>query len=175
MSGLIPARAGNTNSTQYSPMLARAHPRSRGEHELDTVFPNAGEGSSPLARGTPRYLTSIRRMTGLIPARAGNTRHWRGRTCRLGAHPRSRGEHRHSIPIERAFAGSSPLARGTPERCLTQQGFLGLIPARAGNTRAAREGRPGARAHPRSRGEHAIAQRRTTAPRGSSPLARGTL
>ena len=52
-------------------------------------------------------------------------------------------------------------------------GSLGLIPARAGTTYRAASEWQGLRAHPRSRGDHAISSRpRRTLP-GSSPLARG--
>ena len=52
--------------------VAKAHPRSRGEHQLVYGFANEITGSSPLARGTLRLeshgVTNLR----LIPARAGN-------------------------------------------------------------------------------------------------------
>ena len=50
--GLIPARAGNTFNQQAGAFLARAHPRSRGEHPLERRSGERGRGSSPLARGT---------------------------------------------------------------------------------------------------------------------------
>ena len=51
---------------------------------------------------------------------------------------------------------------------------MGLIPARAGNTYAQKCPCPAPRAHPRSRGEHAIAALCENTEEGSSPLARGT-
>ena len=70
--------------------------------------------------------------------------------------------------------GSSPLARGTLRRCRARCSWLGLIPARAGNTHS--NGRWPARwgAHPRSRGEHSPVSVMTGNHTGSSPLARGT-
>ena len=49
---LIPARAGNitVRAIGYSP--SSAHPRSRGEHLVDSGKALIGGGSSPLARGT---------------------------------------------------------------------------------------------------------------------------
>ena len=70
--------------------------------------------------------------------------------------------------------GSSPLARGTPSSSIYGASLIGLIPARAGNTRAIRHPRCPCRAHPRSRGEHTAAASIPCSGWGSSPLARGT-
>ena len=79
-------------------------------------------------------------MSGLIPARAGNTLHRGCPNSRTWAHPRSRGEHGFRDDGKPHVEGSSPLARGT--RAGQANGMLrrGLIPARAGNTRTARLG-----------------------------------
>ena len=50
--GLIPARAGNTAQVHAKLVLARAHPRSRGEHGDGDCHLVSLSGSSPLARGT---------------------------------------------------------------------------------------------------------------------------
>ena len=71
--GLIPARAGNTGFLYVPRALPRAHPRSRGEHLENDAMPTGEQGSSPLARGTPLMLIVQQAVTGLIPARAGNT------------------------------------------------------------------------------------------------------
>ena len=93
MSGLIPARAGNTLHRGCPNSRTWAHPRSRGEHGFrDDGKPHV-EGSSPLARGTPPERTFNFSLTGLIPARAGNTERFMERCHDVGAHPRSRGEH----------------------------------------------------------------------------------
>ena len=90
---LIPARAGNTDCSDWLSPRAPAHPRSRGEHSGAITSPSAMVGSSPLARGTRAAEERQRIRFRLIPARAGNT------PCRVPgrsgypAHPRSRGEH----------------------------------------------------------------------------------
>ena len=71
--GLIPARAGNTAGDQDEGDNAPAHPRSRGEHASTRSEVNSSWGSSPLARGTLRWLLDNVVRPGLIPARAGNT------------------------------------------------------------------------------------------------------
>ena len=112
------------------------------------------KGSSPLARGTPVMHTPHEVQNGLIPARAGNTSGIRIGAEHLGAHPRSRGEHRTKSSVGGAWRGSSPLARGTQAH--------GHLPVTAPV------------AHPRSRGEHGLISVAFDAPVGSSPLARGT-
>ena len=91
--GLIPARAGNTSTPYSIRTLARAHPRSRGEHECECECHETVGGSSPLARGTRVVSYPLFGAVGLIPARAGNTSGWRGTFSMTWAHPRSRGEH----------------------------------------------------------------------------------
>ena len=113
---LIPARAGNTKSAMKNDDSVSAHPRSRGEHVIWRVRGARRAGSSPLARGTLWVVCKDSLGVRLIPARAGNTLS----ECRVPhafpAHPRSRGEHCKVIRVELIEHGSSPLARGTPER-----------------------------------------------------------
>ena len=69
----IPARAGNTRSPGKSRRPITVHPRSRGEHLLDTSAACSFNGSSPLARGTRQQAPPPGRLPRFIPARAGNT------------------------------------------------------------------------------------------------------
>ena len=135
VAGLIPARAGNTRSSHGHHRVDGAHPRSRGEHRCASRCRLVWLGSSPLARGTPPRPFFRARRPGLIPARAGNTRLDKWQKCSSRAHPRSRGEHPSPGALEAAARGSSPLARGTRPNSRLRKGRLGLIPARAGNTR----------------------------------------
>ena len=154
--GLIPARAGNTIGFSGELARSRAHPRSRGEHKALARVVSDERGSSPLARGTQFHRRKHRRKLGLIPARAGNTAlHWL-QARHDGAHPRSRGEHLSHGGGVREDEGSSPLARGTPRLQPPRWHIMGLIPARAGNTRRGRAKWWWSWAHPRSRGEHTL-------------------
>ena len=72
-----------------------------------------------------------------------------------------------------AMAGSSPLARGARGKGRLDARYRGLIPARAGSTITGSVLIWPMRAHPRSRGEHAVASYQVEDPTGSSPLARG--
>ena len=133
-SRLIPARAGNTDSSIAPASVSAAHPRSRGEHIDNVTYAPAKGGSSPLARGTLWGTESVPIMSRLIPARAGNTTF----TLRLSvlnpAHPRSRGEHNTRYIFSSQKIGSSPLARGTQMCPKIRRHTVRLIPARAGNT-----------------------------------------
>ena len=111
--GLIPARAGNTLWVASRVCWPGAHPRSRGEHRCHRRLSPATGGSSPLARGTPMCPLGVASPVGLIPARAGNTLETGFLKFLVGAHPRSRGEHRRSFRRPDRHTGSSPLARGT--------------------------------------------------------------
>ena len=115
-----------------------------------------------------------RRRSGLIPARAGNTRGSGDVFLLEWAHPRSRGEHREPSVFLNNMRGSSPLARGTPRSSDPLYGSLGLIPARAGNTPSKSIISCHSWAHPRSRGEHHARRFGGRPGAGSSPLARGT-
>ena len=154
--------------------LPRAHPRSRGEHTSSLRLARLPRGSSPLARGTQQIRHGGQYRRGLIPARAGNTLARADRRGVHRAHPRSRGEHSPIVTASMVNKGSSPLARGTRRGALQSHRQLGLIPARAGNTRRSGTRRHRVWAHPRSRGEHNRVTEHAQGVQGSSPLARGT-
>ena len=156
-------------------ITARAHPRSRGDHLLHVLTGDRHRGSSPLARGPHFRLRVSTWGPGLIPARAGTTCALRCPYPAPRAHPRSRGDHKASMFTLPHSSGSSPLARGprSPRsRCLL---LMGLIPARAGTTFMEGTSLTKPRAHPRSRGDHALLGFPLRTRMGSSPLARGPL
>ena len=131
----------------------RDHPRSRGVYPTAPPVMSPLSGSSPLARG----LRSSRADPSASP----------------GDHPRSRGVYHR---LERGLPGcegSSPLARGLLRRQVVQCPAQGIIPARAGFTRADRTCRDQAGDHPRSRGVYWLKRNGGPDAAGSSPLARG--
>ena len=132
--GLIPARAGTTERARFLAIIWGAHPRSRGDHPSTAPACDTTGGSSPLARGPLRTSPHSWPQRGLIPARAGNTRHCCRRSCARRAHPRSRGEHAGLDSGNDHIKGSSPLARGPPHPASQEGRGRGLIPARAGTT-----------------------------------------
>ncbi len=130
----IPAGAGNTEASNIWWTKRTVYPRWRGEH----VIANRGEinrcGLSPLARGTPNWISLNAAAWRFIPAGAGNTALPPRQLCRYPVYPRWRGEHSAGGSEELFVGGLSPLARGT--RHLTQNLVPPnrFIPAGAGNT-----------------------------------------
>ena len=74
LGGLIPARAGKTDTRESWTCLLRAHPRSRGENYERKTGQPITSGSSPLARGKRLEAQRQGNRLRLIPARAGKTR-----------------------------------------------------------------------------------------------------
>ena len=132
--GIIPACAGNTEASTPSTQAGRDHPRVCGEHHRSYDQGHAKRGSSPRVRGTHVSTVSNVRVTGIIPACAGNTRFHSLQRQGYGDHPRVCGEHVGAGHDHYRRTGSSPRVRGT--HCGCHFGFLpvGIIPACAGNT-----------------------------------------
>ena len=126
-------------------------------------------------RGTRRGKADEKRLHGIIPAYAGNTRSRSFCRVRRRDHPRVCGEHkRPNYPLRRV-KGSSPRMRGTPWSCRGRRIAGGIIPAYAGNTMAAIISSNRCRDHPRVCGEHKPLELSRFAQSGSSPRMRGTL
>ena len=137
------------------------------------VTMGGAEGSSPLARGLQTHRTIREPLHRIIPARAGFTSDFSGERFERRDHPRSRGVYQrrqhHHLPDD----GSSPLARGLPERRRTISRPRGIIPARAGFTTYLEVLETIKRDHPRSRGVYPGGGVMEPMCPGSSPLARG--
>ena len=132
-----------------------------------------GTGSSPLARGLLRRRKAGPPYRRIIPARAGFTSGGGPGPPRRRDHPRSRGVYPAARAAASAIGGSSPLARGLLEVGQLPPPAHGIIPARAGFTRATPRPRPTPTDHPRSRGVYAHGVQQFEIGWGSSPLARG--
>ena len=72
-SGIIPARAGFTNTDTSPEWNPADHPRSRGVYAISRLTSTSRAGSSPLARGLPEENLDALFRLGIIPARAGFT------------------------------------------------------------------------------------------------------
>ena len=130
-------------------------------------------GSSPLARGLPLELHLITHWFGIIPARAGFTGFLSCGALGPGDHPRSRGVYAAKMRRLSPESGSSPLARGLPERSLDETCEARIIPARAGFTQDVQKSASSPQDHPRSRGVYSGRAEVGIFTAGSSPLARG--
>ena len=88
----IPARAGKTERSTFSPSVEWAHPRAGGENYWPTGGQDHATGSSPRGRGKPRGQHTQPVRVRLIPARAGKTVRSPSRSDTESAHPRAGGE-----------------------------------------------------------------------------------
>ena len=172
-SRIIPARAGFTPWSLTPTPPRRDHPRSRGVYRAVADGTAGDWGSSPLARGLPGSAPVVSQPTRIIPARAGFTPPPTRRPRPGRDHPRSRGVYRSKPRPNLLARGSSPLARGLRGEPDRHVGLIGIIPARAGFTPAARALVRGPQDHPRSRGVYASSPATRRDGTGSSPLARG--
>ena len=173
LGGLIPAHAGKTPKSGRPPSWRAAHPRSRGENRTNSARRFSVSGSSPLTRGKPRPAREREVRERLIPAHAGKTSKRLPYAGVIQAHPRSRGENQREGDGHGQEAGSSPLTRGKRMIAAALTLAVGLIPAHAGKTDAARTRSLRCGAHPRSRGENAAGGVSGLLGGGSSPLTRG--
>ena len=71
--GLIPAHARKTFRINADRQARRAHPRSRGDNQVQVLKAHFGDGSSPLTRGKLADDIHVPGLPGLIPAHAGKT------------------------------------------------------------------------------------------------------
>ena len=150
--GIIPARAGFTRRCVSRSPAGWDHPRSRGVYMGMQSRPEMVLGSSPLARGLPLTTTRSRRISGIIPARAGFTHRKPAYFQCDSDHPRSRGVYLRAGLRRMVCGGSSPLARGLLEILSGNSFSGGIIPARAGFTIWPRSQSLSLKDHPRSRG-----------------------
>ena len=91
---IIPARAGFTGTAVSPRRRPLDHPRSRGVYRSQAAICAIVAGSSPLARGLRHHSSPAQEHGGIIPARAGFTRHAVGDDSGPWDHPRSRGVYR---------------------------------------------------------------------------------
>ena len=159
---LIPARAGKASHDPAHPSANTAHPRAGGENAWRSLSSGWHPGSSPRGRGKPEGAHSPGRILGLIPARAGKTRHELRRGHHGRAHPRAGGENFSSILSRCALLGSSPRGRGKRRIPGHPDHRPRLIPALAGKTHQRTWSHQRRSAHPRAGGENV--RRRNGAP-----------
>ena len=115
-------------------IVLRDHPRLRGEYNDWNTDKATEQGSPPLARGIPLYLSDEDKEMGITPACAGNTT--MEATLQLGIrdHPRLRGEYIVVTNKRNIFLGSPPLARGILWTVSQRTRITRITPACAGNT-----------------------------------------
>ena len=172
---IIPAWAGNTDTSTSIRSGMTDHPRVGGEHAFSKESRTGCIGSSPRGRGTPPKERLRNRNERIIPAWAGNTAIPFSTRLWIADHPRVGGEHVMWPWYSVKEAGSSPRGRGTHAPLLFKGNDFWIIPAWAGNTSRALAGSLSGADHPRVGGEHIPSRKITESRPGSSPRGRGTL
>ena len=170
---IIPARAGS-RIYQYPEMRQLGdHPRACGEQTAPLRAVRFYQGSSPRVRGAAHFISRQNKTRGIIPARAGSSVPIHFHAPYLRDHPRACGEQVLGIIHDPINLGSSPRVRGADEQLdlLLQAG--GIIPARAGSSRATMRWTPRTRDHPRACGEQFGLNSIKPLCMGSSPRVRG--
>ena len=173
-SGSSPHARGTRSRVPLAPFPVSVHPRMRGERKFRLCIRLSAAGSSPHARGTPSRGQLGPRCLRFIPACAGNADPGPSGMDQPPVHPRMRGERQGEIGGFPFVAGSSPHARGTPDRIRARPGGLRFIPACAGNAREHAPLSQHVAVHPRMRGERVAWGAILVVRAGSSPHARGT-
>ena len=171
--GPIPAGAGETFTHASSAVLSGAYPRWRGGNWHTGVAWNGSMGLSPLARGKHDPVSAVAKLTGPIPAGAGETEPSVPTALMLRAYPRWRGGNPPRNAPSAAVVGLSPLARGKHRRRWRFRAAGGPIPAGAGETPRICRRSLLTRAYPRWRGGNNDRHTRVESDGGLSPLARG--
>ena len=117
LTGITPARAGNTFWRCRRIFARWNYPRSRGEYASGSRAPLTVMELPPLARGIQVTLSLMVTIPGITPARAGNTPPNHALTKAFWNYPRSRGEYDLPPIAEALGVELPPLARGI--HCLT--------------------------------------------------------
>ena len=172
---IIPACAGSTGL--WSRLIIRTgdHPRMRGVHTHPRSCNRCIQGSSPHARGPPKYGNSWADYARIIPACAGSTCPHGSSSFLPWDHPRMRGVHVCVMTMPKRKRGSSPHARGPRDHRRHDDNLHRIIPACAGSTNSEQLILVIGWDHPRMRGVHGLHHGPQECLRGSSPHARGPL
>ena len=169
----IPARAGETRTTQTSRLLPQVHPRACGGNYEELSEGTGEPGPSPRVRRKPGTEGTGRRAEGSIPARAGETDANVNLLITLTVHPRACGGNAELVWERFGDDGPSPRVRGKPCRAWRTSGRRGSIPARAGETGRVSDVVDGAAVHPRACGGNVCVPIHPTRLTGPSPRVRG--
>ena len=150
--GSIPARAGEPRSGRAWTRLRRVYPRACGGTELEEVKGVVEQGLSPRVRGNRNRHRLWRPAERSIPARAGEPRAAPRLQPPSRVYPRACGGTRLSTYRAEVSKGLSPRVRRNHSLVPVPAGFLGSIPARAGEPGSASSPATAAWVYPRACG-----------------------
>ena len=154
--GITPALAGNTVIMCRLAIIARDHPRTRGEYGSVNYLECDIRQSPPHSRGIRIATCTWRWRAGITPALAGNTLFINVNCQYSRDHPRTRGEYSLKLFWQGLVSGSPPHSRGILYSPISRPSISGITPALAGNTEMKFSIGAGGRDHPRTRGEYLI-------------------
>ena len=171
--GLSPLARGNPRPNPSFRSYGRSIPAGAGE----PVGPGAGPQGQrvyPRWRGGTRWGNSwTATVSRSIPAGAGEPRGCRPRVRAAGVYPRWRGGTTGLPAAGSGSRGLSPLARGNRGHCQLGVGWIGSIPAGAGEPPGGGHGQHHQKVYPRWRGGTSWLKSSVALQSGLSPLARG--
>ena len=172
-SRIIPAHAGQTNTSVFSLACATDHPRACGANVISGRLRHASGGSSPRMRGKLHQVQRATYADRIIPAHAGQTPPDSPPVVFHPDHPRACGA---NAAVRRSFmipSGSSPRMRGKHRIIVGAKMEPRIIPAHAGQTIVPRHPRTMCPDHPRACGANLESNASSCCATGSSPRMRG--
>ena len=170
---IIPARAGQTQPCRIHRRGVADHPRACGANLVEQGQRQIPAGSSPRVRGKlflPFFACAGIRI---IPARAGQTQAGEDWSNPETDHPRACGANKIIASGISCHIGSSPRVRGKRSPFRSSPYAPRIIPARAGQTKAALQITTTTKDHPRACGANPASTPAMLTVSGSSPRVRG--
>ena len=171
--GSIPARAGEPLHQQIQPVDEVVYPRACGGTALDGFEASLAYGLSPRVRGNRVQETDTGLHDGSIPARAGEPAPPPGNGRQQMVYPRACGGTQFAQRLLLPVKGLSPRVRGNLRGVDVDAGYLGSIPARAGEPSPWRSVLTRCKVYPRACGGTPIALTLLPRKKGLSPRVRG--
>ena len=170
---ITPAHAGKSFSAFNDPDLSEDHPRTCGEKQTPSRFPDADGGSPPHMRGKGKSGSRYPARRRITPAHAGKRCDAADNHADGGDHPRTCGEKTWRWLVCRFRRGSPPHMRGKEMANNIEKVDLRITPAHAGKSGQVQNRLSLRRDHPRTCGEKPARYGHSTANLGSPPHMRG--
>ena len=153
LSGITPAYAGKRHTGGTTCFCRKDHPRVCGEKPVGAEMGAIVPGSPPRMRGKEWIVWNTEPAERITPAYAGKRQASRRSSMASRDHPRVCGEKTYRSNYERCVQGSPPRMRGKVGQCIPDPAGLGITPAYAGKSSAARITSSSIGDHPRVCGE----------------------
>ena len=171
----IPAHAGDPYAGERQRVRLRVYPRTRGGSIVGALAIFQAKGLSPHTRGIRLHSRCLGGARGSIPAHAGDPCAAHARRGLNRVYPRTRGGSADAFVSAFRANGLSPHTRGILRRARRVSGYIGSIPAHAGDPRAARLCDSARGVYPRTRGGSGLCAFPKMWKCGLSPHTRGIL